>query len=103
MDAISKPLALAIGSFSASTQPGFAVVLNGSDQLDLFVMDGGGHFASALSTKPQTAASPIAVAAGRVLPRCVPTTSGCSERFDDVVVLSAQDGMLQIFTTETLQ
>jgi hypothetical protein len=104
MDASSKPLALAIGSFSASTQPGFAVVLNGSDQLDLFVMDGGGHFASALSTKPQTAASPIAVAAGRVLPRCVPSTSsGCRGRFDDVVVLSAQDGMLQIFSTETLQ
>ena len=103
VDASSKPLALALGSFSPSTQPGFAVVLNGSDQLDLFVMDGSGQLASALSTKPQTAASPIAVAAGRVLPRCVPTTPGCSERLDDVVVLSAQDGMLQIFTTETLQ
>lgn len=104
VDASSQPLALALGSFSPSAQPGLAVALNGSDQLDLLVMNGSGELASALLTKPKTAASPIAVAAGRVLPRCVPTTpSGCSERFDDVVVLSAQDGMLQIFSTETLR
>lgn len=99
VDASSKPLALALGNFQITGWPGFAVALNGTDQLDLFVMSGSGEFASALATKQPTSPSPIAVATGRVLPRCV----GCKERFDDVVVLSAQDGMLQIFTTETLR
>lgn len=104
VDASSKPLALALGRFNAAGQPGFAVVLNGSDQLDLFVMGKSGKFASALAAKTETKASPIAVAAGRVLPHCAPITpAGCSERFDDVAVLSAQDGTLQIFTTETAQ
>lgn len=101
VDASSKPLALALGNFQITGRPGFAVALNGTDQLDLFVMDGFGEFASALAIKQQTKASPIAVATGRVLPHCLPPPDGCKERFDDVVVLSAQDSTLQIFTTGT--
>lgn len=102
--ASSKPLALALGNFNPTGQPSFAAVLNGSDQLDLFLMSSSGSFASALAKKPTTAAGPIAVAAGRVLPPCVPTaTDVCNQGFDDVVVLSAQDSMLEIFTTGTLR
>lgn len=102
VNASSKPLALAPGNFQVTGRPGFAVVLNGSDELDLFVMNSDGQLASALSEKQKTSASPIAVAAGRVLPRCVSTAYyDCKERFDDVAVLSAQDGTLQIFSTGT--